>query len=668
MAERSTLYSLFMEAPAIIAMFRGPDHVFELVNPAYRQLIGDRDVIGRPAAEAIPELAERGTLERLDQVFGSGQPLAGRELRIMLDRSGSGRLEECFFNFLYHPMRNDEEGTTEGVIVFAFDVTDEVRARRLAETLMERQRATSRNLRDEMTIFVDAVRDYAIFTLDRGGRVATWNSGAERIKGYRAAEIIGRHVSIFYPEADVRSGKPDHDLQAAVERGSVEEEGWRVRKDGSLFWADALLTAVFDEAGELRGYAKVTRDITDRKNAEETQRALSEQRLARVQAEEKRRLAEESARAKDEFIAMISHELRTPLTSILGWARMLRMGTLDAATVAEALDAMERSAQAQVHLVEDLLDTARITSGKLRLDKRPLDLRTVVESAIADVAPSAKSKHIRIATDLGCDCNLLGDPTRLQQVVWNLLINAIKFTSEGGSVTVRMREMEGTAVLELRDTGRGIDAELLPNLFTRYKQGDPGAKDRRGGLGLGLSLSRHLAELHGGTIEASSEGTGKGATFTLRLPLTSTDADRLVQRAGNREIGLPRLDGVRLLIVEDERDNREMLSEVAKQCGAEVRSVSTAQAAIDLIESWRPDALACDIGLPDFDGCALLERVRGTSSHHIPALALTVFSAIAEESRIRAAGYEVFRQKPIEPADFAHDIARLVAPKSDVRV
>jgi PAS domain S-box-containing protein len=665
MDERSTLYSLFMEAPAIIAVFRGPNHIFELVNPAYQRFIGDRDVIGRPAAEAMPELKERGSLDRLDQVFRTGQSLAGRDLPVLLDRTGSDRLEQCFFNFVYQPIRR-EDGSVEGVIVFAFDVTEEVRAKRLAEELMEQQRAASRAFEDEMSIFVDAVRDYAIFRLDRDGRVATWNAGAERIKGYPASEILGRHYSIFYPDADVRDGKPERDLQSAVERGSIQEEGWRVRKDGSLFWADTLLTAVFNDDDSVRGFVKVTRDITERKNAEETQRALSEQRFARLQAEEKRRLAEESARAKDEFIAMISHELRTPLTSILGWARMLRMGTLDAATTAEALDALERSAQAQVHLVEDLLDTARITSGKLRLDKRPLDLRSVVEAAIADVVPSAEAKGIRITTDLECDCSLLGDPTRLQQVVWNLLTNAIKFTPDGGSVMVRMKESSPMAVVEFRDTGLGIDPELLPNLFTRYKQGDPAAKDRRGGLGLGLSLSRHLAELHGGTIEASSEGRGKGSTFTLRLPLTSAAADRLTQRNDDRDSDLPRLDSVRLLIVEDEADNREMLSEVAKQCGADVRSTSTAQAALELIERWRPDAIVSDIALPDLDGCQFLERVRATSFEHIPALALTVLGAAAEESRIRAAGFEVFRQKPIEPADFAHDIARLVAGTNNV--
>jgi len=663
---RATLYSLLMDAPAIIALHRGPDHVFELVNPAYQRLIGDRDVIGRPAAEAIPEMREHGSLDRLDQVYRTGEPLTGREYRVMVDRSGSGRVEECFYNFIYQPVRS-HDGTVEGVIVFAFDVTDEVRARQHAERLAQEQCSAVRAVRDELAIFIDAVRDYAIYTLDAEGRVATWNVGAERIKGYAESEIIGRDFALFYPESDVASGKPETDLQRAREQGSVQEEGWRVRKDGSLFWADMLVAAVRGQTGELRGYVKVTRDITERKNAEETQRALAEQRAARLHEEEKRRLAEEAARTKDEFIAMVSHELRTPLTSILGWARMLRMGSLDPATTAEALDALERSAHTQVHLVEDLLDTARIASGKLRLYKRPLDLRTVIEAALADVAPAANAKRISIRSDLACDCKTVGDPTRLRQVAWNLLTNAIKFTPEGGTVTVRMRESEGLALVEFRDTGRGIEPELLPHLFTRYRQGDPGAGDRKAGLGLGLSLSRHLTELHGGAITASSDGPGKGAIFTLRLPLVFSGAPAFIARMDGRDDALPRLDGVRILIVEDEADNREMLTELARQCGADVRNTSTAEAALALIERWQPDVLVCDIALPDLDGCHLLAQIRSKSGDHIPALALTVFGTSDQQNRIREAGFEVFRQKPIDPADFAHDLARLVTPQTDLR-
>jgi PAS domain S-box-containing protein len=501
-----------------------------------------------------------------------------------------------------------------------------------------------RESEDLFRLLVESVQEYAIFMLDPDGSIASWNAGARRLKGYEPEEIIGRHFSVFYPEEDVRAGKPERELVLARERGSIEDEGWRVRKDGTKFWADVVMTAVYDAAGNLRGFAKVTRNITDRRKAEQTHRALL--------------IAEDANRAKDEFIAMISHELRTPLTSILGWARMLRIGGLDAKTTEEALDALERSAQAQVHLIEDLLDDARITSGKLRLNERSLEIKPIVESAIADLTPAAEAKRIQIVAGLRCEpCRIIGDPTRLQQVVWNILSNAIKFTPDGGKVFVRINRHASTAEIEVRDTGRGIDAELLPQLFQRFRQGDPASKDRRGGLGLGLSITRHLVELHGGEVEAWSEGSGKGATFTIRLPLAMAAADEFVEREPNRTGELPTLRGVRVLIVEDQADNREVLAAVVDHCGGEAKCSANAEDAMKVLQEWQPDVIVCDIALPDIDGCAFLEQVRLRSE--TPALALTVLGARDDQARILDSGFQVFRQKPIEPADLAHDIARL---------
>src|SRR6266513_380194 len=316
-----------MQAPALICVLRGPEHVYELVNPTYQQLFGDRLLRGKPIREAVPELEGQGFFELLDDVYRTGEPYIGKEVRVLLDRTGAGNLEERFCSFVYQPIADD--GQITGITVFGFDVTEQVQARQRADEMFR--------------LLVESVRDYAIFMLDRDGRVVTWNAGAERIKGYKAEEVIGHHFSIFYPRADAESGVPDEELRLAREHRSTQQEGWRLRKDGTLFWADVVITAVFDEAGELRGYAKVTRDTTERRQAEETRRALFEQRAARLKAEE-------ANRAKDEFISLVSHELRTPLTSILGWARMLRMGKLDEETTLEALDALERSAEAQVHL------------------------------------------------------------------------------------------------------------------------------------------------------------------------------------------------------------------------------------------------------------------------------------------------------------------------------
>jgi PAS domain S-box-containing protein len=633
---RSTIYEMFMQAPVVIAVLRGPEHRFELVNPGYQALFKNRKLLGLPVREARPELEAQGYVDLLDKVYATGESYVGREARVMQDRAGDGKLEETFFNFIYQPMFA-ADGKVEGVIIFGFDVTSQVQARHRGEQQL-------RESEEMFRLLVETVEDYAIIMLDPEGRVATWNTGARHIKGYEAEEVIGRHFSIFYPQEDVTQGKPERMLSAARERGRFKDEGWRVRKDGTKFLADVVITAVHDERGELRGFAKVTRDVTERKKAEETQRALL--------------VAEEVNRAKDEFLAVVSHELRTPLTSILGWARMLRIGDLDESTTEEALAALERSATAQVHLIEDLLDDTRMTSGRLRLNKRPLEVRSVVESALADLLPSAEVKSIQVISDIQCEsCPMLADPVRLQQVVWNIVSNAIKFTPENGRVSVRLRRTDpATAEIEVSDTGRGIEGELLPQLFQRYRQGDA-ATNRKSGVGLGLAISKYLVEQHGGTIRAASEGLGKGATFTIALPITIETVDAFQQRDLKRTELLADLAGIRVLIVEDQADNRDVLATVIESCGAEARCASTGSDALQILEKWSPDVIVCDIALPDIDGCELLPQMRARVAS--PALALTVFGSSEEETRVRACGFDVFRQKPIEPADLAHEIERL---------
>lgn len=371
-------------------------------------------------------------------------------------------------------------------------------------------------------------------------------------------------------------------------------------------------------------------------------------------------------RAKDEFIAIISHELRTPMTSILGWTRMLALGGLDEETQREALDSLERSTLAQAKLIEDLLDESRIAAGKLRFEPRALNLRAVVKTAVSMARPSADLKRIALSVDYGSEsCEAYGDPSRLQQAVVNLLGNAIKFTPEEGTVSVRLGCEHAAGILEVRDTGRGIESELLPFIFERFRQGAGQATERRGGLGLGLSITRHLVEMHGGSVVASSEGAGRGSTFTIRLPLHESveAASNFVGRdAAARVEALPRLEGVRVLIVEDEVDNRNVLAAVLRHCGAEVACAGTAAAALDLAAEWRADVIVCDITLPDSDGCTLLPQLRSRvdgSGKPTPALALTVLGRPGEQAQITAAGFDVFRQKPIDPVDLAHEVRRL---------
>lgn len=396
---------------------------------------------------------------------------------------------------------------------------------------------------------------------------------------------------------------------------------------------------------------------------------------ALVHLEEQKRGAEEGAehlraadRAKDEFIAIVSHELRTPMTSILGWTRMLALGDLDEDTHREALDALERSTLAQAKLIEDLLDESRIASGKLRLDLKSIDLAAIVDQAVRSARPAATAKGLSLlfeAPEEGYE--VFGDAGRLEQVFGNVIGNAMKFTPGDGKIVVRLGREDTFALIEIRDSGRGIAPSMLPHVFERFRQGDAEGA-RKSGLGLGLAITRHLVEMHGGRVEAASEGEGQGAAFTILLPLhEATLTEEFVGRdEGARKAALPALDHLRVLIVEDEVDNQKVLAAMLKRCGGDVRCVGTAGAAFDLLRQWEPGVLVCDIALPDRDGCSFLEDVRKGGSA-IPALALTVLGRPHERARIIAAGFDSFRQKPIDPVDLAHEVARLARPDAKFR-
>ena len=430
------------------------------------------------------------------------------------------------------------------------------------------------------------------------------------------------------------------------------------------YWKPVNTPVVID--GEVRYIIHSVEDVTSLVRLEHLR---DENELAAGQLQSMRA----ADRAKDEFIAIISHELRTPMTSILGWTRMLALGSLDEATQREALDALERSTLAQAKLIEDLLDESRIASGRLRLDLRALNLENVLANAISQARPAADVKRIALTVEVD-DADddrydVFADPARLQQAIGNLLGNGIKFTPEGGTVVVRLRRENIEGVIEVSDTGQGISLELLPHIFERFRQGDGVAVDRQSGLGLGLSITRHIVEMHGGTVSASSPGPGKGATFTIRLPLhAAVVADDTVRRdSALRASALPRLDGVRVLLVEDEIDNRKVLSAALRHCGAEVECSGSAAEAFDVLDrGWKPHVLISDIALPDLDGCAFLGqfRERQSDARTTPALALTVLGRPGEQARIIAAGFDVFRQKPIDPIDLAHEVGRLAGRPS----
>jgi PAS domain S-box-containing protein len=363
------------------------------------------------------------------------------------------------------------------------------------------------DLEERFRLVLENVRDYAIFMLDPDGTIASWSAGAEEIKGYQAHEVLGRHFSLFYTADDVAAGKPDRELELAREHGRVEDEGWRVRKNGELFWANVIVTAILQD-GVLQGFAKITRDLTERR--------------ARQDAERRAALAQETNRLKDDFLAIVSHELRTPLNVALGQVAMLRSGRLDADHTDRAWVSLQRNLALQARIIEDLLDISRVVTGRLTLDRRQVEFGAIVRETVDESAAAAAVKDVTVDLQIvsanPAHTTVIGDPARLRQVVSNLLSNAVKFTPAGGQVDVVLRASEEELVLRVTDTGIGISPEFLPRVFDRFSQADSTTRREFGGLGLGLAITREIVALKGGTISADSAGIGQGATFEVRLP------------------------------------------------------------------------------------------------------------------------------------------------------
>jgi signal transduction histidine kinase len=409
--------------------------------------------------------------------------------------------------------------------------------------------------------------------------------------------------------------------------------------------------------------------------SEESRRQAEELRLAMTQAEAARLAAEEANRAKDEFLATVSHELRTPLNAMMGWAQLLQVNGSDSEKRRHGLETILRNARLQAHLIEDLLDVSRIITGQMRLDIRRVDLVPAIEAAIESVQPAAEARQIRIQKLLDPLAGpVAGDPARIQQVVWNLLSNAVKFTPKGGRVEVRLERVNSHVEIIVADNGMGISPEFLPHVFDRFRQLDSSSTRKHGGLGLGLSIVRHLVELHGGTVRVKSRGEGQGTTFIIDLPLSVAhlapepgEEARVHPRASDAS-GSPGddpaldLKGTRVLVVEDEENARETLRQILEHCAAEVRTVTSAAEAMEELERWRPDVLLSDIGLPGEDGYSLIQRVRRLTPERggkIPAAALTAFARSEDRRRALLAGFQMHLAKPVDIQELAAVVATL---------
>ena len=561
----------------------------------------------------------------------------------------------------------DDGGHIQGVVLVFHDVTeryaaeDSMRESRQARYAAEVALRQAEDTRLVLAAIVESSDDAIIGeTLD--GVITSWNQPAERMLGYAAAEIIGKPITTLMP--------PEHSEDVRLLLGRIRRgervghfETQRLAKDGRVIDVSLSISPIRDAVGTIIGAAKVARDITDRRRVDaERERLLAAAQSARADAESANRM-------KDEFLATLSHELRTPLNAIVGWAKILRSGKVDVADLEEGLAAIDRNSQAQTQIIEDLLDISRITSGNLRLDVQRLNVADIIEAAVAAVLPSANAKEIRFHKVLDSLAGpVTGDAARLQQVVWNLLANAVKFTPRGGQVQVLLERANSHIEISVIDTGIGIKPEFLPHVFDRFRQADASTTRRHAGLGLGLAIAKQLAEMHGGSIRAKSPGEGQGATFTLTLPITVVHPERPgAPRIRPRDSGLPEevcqnaaLAGLRVLVVDDEPDARELLRHVLVDCEAQVAVASDAAEALAIVEQFRPDVIVSDIGMPDQDGYDLIRKVRANPvTKEIPAAALTAFARPDDRKRSLLAGFQTHVAKPVDPAELTAVVASL---------
>lgn len=481
-------------------------------------------------------------------------------------------------------------------------------------------------------LLVNGVRDYAIFMLDADGNVVSWNEGAERIKGYAADEIVGKHFSRFYPDEDVRAGKCERGLRIARDEGRWEDEGWRVRKDGSRFFAHVIISALRDENGRVRGFAKVTRDVTER----------------RAMEEELRRRTEElgvANRRKDEFLAVLAHELRNPLAPIQNSCESLLKSVTDPRQ-RRALDIIQRQTMHLTRLVDDLLDIGRITRGRIELQKERVELRALIAGVVSAVRSIIDERQQILTQSLPDeDVWLDADPTRLSQVLMNILHNSIKFTERGGRIQLRARIDGSDAVIQVQDSGRGIEATLLPHIFDLFAQGSQTAPHLTTGLGVGLALVRQLVELHGGVVSASSGGYGQGSTFEVRLPYAEG-------APAQKSFAAPEVNGpsnLRALVVDDNTDAAMSVAALLELDGHQVRIVHRGAEALDAARKHQPHFILLDIGLPDVDGYEVARRVRADPAvGNVCLIALSGYGRDDDRRRTREAGFNAHLTKPAD--------------------
>ncbi|HAH07828.1 MAG TPA: hypothetical protein DCM05_15110 [Elusimicrobia bacterium] len=622
------LHSSAMAASMDGIAIQAPDGTFLYVNEAHRKIYGyasaselvgknwrtlyGQDELRRIEQDVLPEILRSGCWR--------GETLARR-------KDGTEFRQDLSITVL-------PDG---GMICAARDLTERVRGEHIQHQLFGAMEAS-----------MDGI---CIQAQDQSIRYA--NTAFARKYGFDSpGELAGKDWRELYPEDEVRRLETEV-LPTLRRHGAWRGETVGLHTDGTRFLVEVSLTLL--EGG---GAVNITRDITERKRAEEERsRLLACEKSARSEAEQ-------ASRAKDEFLAILSHEMRTPMTAMLGWTWLLKTGSLDEPGKAKALETVHKNMQQLSQIIEDLLDVSRIVTGKLRLNAQLIDPRAVVEAAVENIRPAARAKSIQV--DLVCEPShgpVLGDPDRLQQAVWNLASNSIKFTPEGGRLSVALRKTGTKVEIVLSDSGQGFSSEYLPYLFDRFRQAEEPLTRTYRGLGLGLAIVKLLVEAHGGTVEAASPGIGRGSTFTIRLPVPAvrTDARPDSQDDGHIKAGsLPSLRGIRVLVVDDEDEPRDLASAILRQCGAEVRTAATAAQALQAFKDFRPDVFVSDISMPGEDGLSLIRKIRALEhGRGVPAAALTASSRVEDRTRVLLAGFQIYVSKPVEPVELAAVVGNL---------
>jgi PAS domain S-box-containing protein len=629
------------------------DGVIQSWNAAAERIFGypAAEAIGRPITLIIPPERHAEEVAILTRLRRGERVDHFETVRVARD----GHLVPV--SLTVSPIR-DESGRVVGASKIARDITQQKRA---TEALNEQ--------REWLQTTLESIGD-AVLATEIQGTIVFMNSVAERLTGWSRADAVGRPCGEVFRIVNEMTREPAaNPVHRAMAEGVVvglANHSVLIARHGEERPIDDSAAPIRHPDGRVAGAVLVFRDVSERRRTEEERRRAMTERERLLEGERAARAeAERANRLKDEFVAIVSHELRTPLNAIVGWTELLAKDTTDADTRRRAVDVLRRNATIQAQLVSDLLDVSRMLSGKLQLALKSVDLSALLDDAVQMLQASADEKGVGLRRTTEGGGLVIGDFARLQQVMSNLLSNAVKFTPAGGAVEVALRRMEGYAEISVSDTGVGIKPEFLSSVFDRFRQADASAGRRFGGLGLGLAIVKQLVEMHGGTVRAESAGEGKGATFVVSLPVSmvaEASAGTGERRLAESDAPSPSeasLQGVKVLVVEDDDDTRDLLQRLLEEYGAAVVATGTAPEALSLLPITRPDVLVCDLGLPEMDGYQLIERIRAEDlgGPGLPAIAVTAFARSEDRRRALLAGYQAHVAKPVQPAELVATVA-----------